>query len=527
MSRPVSAGVAPGSAIPRAVAAAIALIAVGAAVGAGHLVGGLISPSSSPFVAVADAVVRLSPEWLTEFGKSLGPERDKLVLKIGVAVVLAVVAVALGLLGRSRPEPAVRVILGLGGVGVLAVLLSPTFTLLDVLAPAVTAAVGVIGYRALHARALAAFAAPSGDATGRSGVSRRTVLLSSSAAVGVLGLGAGVGGELLGRGLTDSRAAVTARLKALTSVERAPAIAASAAFPESGTPPFVTADADFYRIDTALRIPGGTAEAWRLRIHGMLAKEVTLTFDDLLARPLVERAVTLTCVSNPVGGDLISTAVFTGVELRDLLTEVGIAPSADQVFTTSVDGWTCGTPTDVLMEPGRGALLVVGMNGEALPAEHGFPVRMVVPGLYGYVSGTKWIADMELTTFAAKSAYWIDRGWAQRGPIKTESRIDVPRGYATVPAGRVVVAGIAWSQPTGISKVEVRVDGGAWQEAELATEVSTSTWRMWRAPFTLGPGSHTVQSRATDRNGVTQVEERADPAPDGASGWPATIFSVA
>jgi molybdopterin-dependent oxidoreductase-like protein protein len=261
-------------------------------------------------------------------------------------------------------------------------------------------------------------------------------------------------------------------------------------------------------------------------VHGMVDEPLVLTFDDLLARPLVERTITMTCVSNPVGGPLVSTANFIGVDLREILLEAGVRPGADQVYSTSTDGWYTGTPTDVVMEPGRGALLAVGMNGEALPPEHGFPVRMVVPGLYGYVSATKWLADLELTTFDAAPGYWLERGWAQRAPIKTQSRIDTPRGFAAVPAGRVTVAGIAWSQPTGVGTVEVRVDGGPWQRAELATEVNHVTWRMWRTEFTLAPGSHTVQTRATDLAGATQTEERAEPIPDGASGWPATIFTV-
>ena len=323
-----------------------------------------------------------------------------------------------------------------------------------------------------------------------------------------------------------SRSSVTDRLRAARLTERAPAIPAGAAFPEVGTPTFLTSNPDFYRIDVALQIPNQTAQDWRLRIHGMVDKELTLTFDDLLGRPLVERTLTLTCVSNPVGGNLVSTANFIGVELRPILLEAGIQAGAEQLHTTSIDGWTAGTPTDVVMEPDRGALLAIGMNGEALPPEHGFPVRMIVPGLYGYVSGTKWIADMEVTTFAAQQSYWLQRGWSEQAPIKTECRIDRPLGFTSVPAGTVTCAGIAWSQPTGISKVEVRMDGGPWQTAELATQVSGRTWSMWRTDFSLAPGSHTVQTRATDLDGVTQTEARADPIPDGATAWPATIFTV-
>jgi DMSO/TMAO reductase YedYZ molybdopterin-dependent catalytic subunit len=323
-------------------------------------------------------------------------------------------------------------------------------------------------------------------------------------------------GQLLSSRLTGSRDEVTAALRAAPLAERAAPVPAAATFPESI--PFVTSNADFYRIDTALRIPSGTAADWSLRIHGMVDRELTLTFDDLLSRPLLERRITMLCVSNEVGGGLISTADFIGVDLREILLEAGIRPGADQVLSTSSDGWTAGTPVEVLLEPGRGALLAVGMNGEALPAEHGFPVRMVVPGLYGFVSATKWVTDLEITTFDARQAYWLQRGWAERAPIKTQSRIDSPGGLRRVPAGRVPVAGIAWSQPRGVSRVEVQVDGGAWTAAQLGTEVGGDTWRMWRAEVDLAPGAHVVAVRATDADGVVQTEQRAGVVPDGATG---------
>ncbi|HXV94158.1 MAG TPA: molybdopterin-dependent oxidoreductase, partial [Pseudonocardia sp.] len=222
----------------------------------------------------------------------------------------------------------------------------------------------------------------------------------------------------------------------------------------------------------------------------------------------------------------ISTAEFVGVSLRDLLLEAGVRPGAQQLVGTSLDGWTAGTPVDVVLEPGRDALLAVGMNGEALPLEHGFPVRMVVPGLYGFVSATKWLGDLEVTTWEAHESYWLRRGWAREAPIKTQSRIDSPRPFSRVPAGRVAIAGIAWAQPRGISRVEVRVDDGPWRPAELATEVGGDTWRMWRTVVELAPGSHTAQVRATDRDGATQPEERVDPVPDGATGWHSVVFTV-
>jgi DMSO/TMAO reductase YedYZ molybdopterin-dependent catalytic subunit len=291
----------------------------------------------------------------------------------------------------------------------------------------------------------------------------------------------------------------------------------------------LTANSGFYRIDTALRIPTLAAADWRLRVHGMVARELTLSFADLMRRPLVERPITMTCVSNPVGGNLVSTANFIGVPLRDILHEAGVDPAADQLFSRSTEGWYTGTPMSVVMEPGRGALLVVGMNGEALPPEHGFPVRMVVPGLYGFVSGTKWVVDLEVTTFLNpfRQGFWFENGWARFGPIKTMSRIDAPQDSATVAAETVTVAGIAWAQHTGIAGVEVRVDDGPWRPAVLSEEVSVDTWRMWHLDLALAKGEHTAEARATDKSGYTQTDRRAGVIPNGATGWPSVSFTVA
>ncbi|MDN5859181.1 MAG: molybdopterin-dependent oxidoreductase [Pseudonocardia sp.] len=502
----------------------VGVLAVVAAVGAGQLVAGLVAPGSSPFFAVADTVIRLSPSWLTEFGKSLGPVLDKLLLQVGVGAALLALGAAAGLLSRREHRRGVAVVVGLGLVAFAAVLFAPAFAPLNLLAPLVSIAVGVGSFRWLHGLASAA-ARTAGPPTD-SGVSRRTVLAGAATGVGVAAVAAGAGGLALGRRVLDSRAQVTAMLRAARPAERAPALPPFADFAQTGTPTFFTSNADFYRIDVALRVPSVSASDWSLRLHGMVDNPISLSFSDLMSRPLVERDITLTCVSNPVGGDLISTARFVGVELRPLLLEAGIRPGADQMFSTSIDGWYTGTPTDVLLEPDRGALLAVGMNGEALPLEHGFPVRMVVPGLYGYVSATKWVVDLEATTFAAKQGYWLQRGWAQKAPIKTQSRIDVPSGFAQVPAGRVTVAGIAWAQPVGVGKVEVRIDGGPWQAAELSAAVNPDTWRMWRTSFELEPGLHQATVRTTDARGVVQTQERADPIPDGASGWPVTAFTV-
>ncbi|HEY0814787.1 MAG TPA: molybdopterin-dependent oxidoreductase [Pseudonocardia sp.] len=501
------------------------MLAVWAALGFGHLVAGLISPGSSPYLAVGDQVINLSPEPLTEFAKTQLGTNDKPVLLIGIFVVITVLAALAGLASRVRPDWGVRTVVAMGLLGFAAVILGPVFTPLDLVAPLASTVAGVAAFRWLHHLALRA-RTPVEDG---GGVSRRTVLVGGSAAVGLGALASALGGQRLAQGIQSSRDAVTAQLAGATYAERAVAPPAAAAFPQLGTPTFLTNNSDFYRIDTALRIPTLSTASWQLHIHGMVDREVTLSFADLLKRPLVERTITLTCVSNPIGGNLISTANFIGVPLRDILLEAGVKPGADQLFSTSADGWNTGTPTSVVMDPARGALLAVGMNGEALPPEHGFPVRMVVPGLYGYVSGTKWLVDIEATTFANpdKQGYWLERGWSQMGPIKTMARIDNPQGFANVTADTVTVSGIAWAQHTGIAKVEVRADGGPWQAATLSTEVSVDTWRMWHTELALRSGSHYVEVRATDKSGYTQTDERADPIPNGASGWPSVRFSVA
>ncbi|GAA4579137.1 hypothetical protein GCM10023176_56320 [Micromonospora coerulea] len=334
---------------------------------------------------------------------------------------------------------------------------------------------------------------------------------------------AGLGGHWLAgrRGVSAARRAVALP----TPSAAAPAVPAGADLSLAQLAPYVTPTSGFYRIDTALVVPQVDPATWRLRIHGRVRREIELSFDDLLARPMVERYVTLACVSNDVGGDLIGNARWLGVPIKELLDEAGPEEGADQVVGRSVDGWTCGTPTAVLRD-GRDALLAVGMNGEPLPVEHGFPVRMVVPGLYGYVSACKWVTELELTSFADFDAYWVPRGWSAQGPIKTQSRIDAPRPRNRLTAGPVMVAGVAWAQHRGIRKVEVRVDGGPWREATLAPTVSVDTWVQWSWRWDATPGEHTLQVRATDADGVTQTPQRRPVEPDGATGWHSVSVTV-
>ena len=305
----------------------------------------------------------------------------------------------------------------------------------------------------------------------------------------------------------------------------APALPAGARLRAPGLSPFFTPNNEFYRVDTALFVPQLRVEDWRLRIHGMVDRVLDLRFDELIARPLIERDITLNCVSNPVGGPYVGNARWIGVPLKPLLEEAGVAEGATQILSRSSDGMTIGTPTATALD-GRDAMLAIGMNGEPLPFEHGFPVRMLVPGLYGYESAIKWIVDIELTTLAAAHAYWVERGWAQVASIKTASRIDTPGSGAQVAPGDVTVAGVAWAQHRGISGVEVSVDGGSWMEAKLSAEDSVDTWRQWIWVWRATGGDHVLRVRAIDGDGNVQPGASSPPFPSGATGWDETAVTV-
>ena len=293
-----------------------------------------------------------------------------------------------------------------------------------------------------------------------------------------------------------------------------------------GIQPWRTPNPDFYVIHTALAPPSVSPEDYSLRIHGMVDRELTFSYQDLVDRQLTEAWITLCCVSNQVGGDLIGNAFWSGVLVRELLAEAGVKAGANAVRQTSRDGWDCGTPLAALTDPGRNAMLAIAMNGQPLPVQHGFPVRMVVPGLYGYVSATKWLVDLEVTTFDKFSAYWTERGWSEKGPVKTQSRIDVPGNGSTVKAGSLRIGGSAWAQHTGIEKVEFQLDGADWQEAELGRVPDADTWVQWSGTVDVDAGEHRVVVRATDSSGYTQTSVKTDVVPDGASGWDSIPFSA-
>ncbi len=492
------------------VATLIGLLALAAALGVGHLVAGFVGYTASPFIAVANYVIDHSPTAIVKWAERTLGTWDKPVLKIGLAVVLVLLALLAGQLSRRTPRAGQVLVFVLGAAGVAAVFARSDLGQVSLLAPVAALVAGLAVFTFLHRLALPV------DVVQDRGFDRRKFLRAGVGVAAGSGLAAVVG-QVAGTS-SDAEGSRTA-VGPLVPARTAPPLPADADFAKLGSPPFITPNADFYRIDTALVVPQIRTEDWSLKIHGMVDREVTFSYADIRNRPLVERRVTLTCVSNEVGGPLISNASWIGVDLVDLLDEAGVQAGAEQMFATSVDGWTCGTPANVALDPARGAMLAIGMNGEPLPVEHGFPARIVIPGLYGYVSATKWVASLEFTKWDARQAYWLSRGWAEQAPIKTESRIDTPSGFAGVTAGKVRLAGTAWAQHAGIAKVEVRLDQGPWQPATLAAEVSKDTWRMWWIELDVPKGTHQASVRATDSGGYTQTENRADPVPDGATGW--------
>ncbi len=494
----------------------IGLLSAAVALGIGHLTAGLVGGTSSPVIAVGSTAIDASPEWLKSYAIRTFGTNDKAVLVAGIGAVVAIVAIIVGVVALHRPRVGIGALVTLGILGAAAAVARPENGL-GAAVPSIAASVaGLATFRWLRrAAGLVTPVTGAGDADGIPPPSfdRRRFLFAGAGAAGIAAV-SGLAGRFLIRRAEAGASRAAVRIPAPDDVAPLPPAGADLHIPDVG--PFITPNDSFYRVDTSILVPSVTAEGWTLRVHGMVRKELSLDYATLLARPLMERDVTLTCVSNPVGGRYIGNARWIGAPLADLLREAGVDPAADQIVSRSVDGFTVGTPTAVVMD-GRDAMLAVAMNGEPLPLDHGFPVRMIVPGLYGYVSATKWLVDIELTTFGAYDAYWVRRGWAQQAPIKTESRIDTPKQSATLSAGRVSVAGIAWAQHRGISKVEVSVDG-AWRPARLAAQDTIDTWRQWVFAWDATPGDHTLAVRATDDTGATQTSTVADPVPNGATG---------
>ncbi|GAC1641206.1 MAG: molybdopterin-dependent oxidoreductase [Mycobacterium sp.] len=502
------------------------IAAAAVALGVTQLVAVAFGPQADARTAVGSAVIDLTPGPVKEWAIQNFGTADKLMLSILVLGVIALVAAATAQRESRRVPVGSAAIVIAGIVGCAAVLSRAAANAADVVPTVVGTICGVAVLRLLVSGRFTDAPAQAED-TGSADRGRRLSLVT----LGFIGAGAlsGVGGVVLSRLLSsvsgDRNAFVLPRVKLA-----APPVPPTVQPKGVALPSFVTSSADFYRIDTALSVPQLARADWQLKIHGLVDREITFRFEDLDRFEVVEKLVTLTCVSNPVGGNLISNASWTGYRIRDLLARAGVHPDADMVLSTSVDGFTAGTPVEAVTD-GRDALLAVGMNGEPLPTAHGYPARLVVPGLYGYVSATKWVVDLELTRFDRAQAYWTRLGWSARGPIKTESRIDVPRDGQDVAKGPVTFGGVAWAQHRGVRTVEVRIDSpnkqGDWQPAVLGASYSNDTWRLWSFDWqATEPGPHTIAVRATDNTGVVQTPLKADPVPDGASGWHTVSFTV-
>jgi DMSO/TMAO reductase YedYZ molybdopterin-dependent catalytic subunit len=495
----------------------LGFVATGAGLAAAELTVGLFERTSSPVVPVGQVFIDWVPRPVKEWAIDTFGTNDKVVLVVGALVVLFGIGIGVGVLAmRGARSAAVALTCVTGVIGAWAVLTRPEPTLVKLLPTIIGTGVSIAVLLYLAPRPeRGATTVEAGETVAQPmGVDRRRFVGGAIGIGSVAVIAGGVGRALQQRfEVNNERSILT-----LPAVDTpATALPADAQLPVDGLDPFVTPNADFYRIDTALVVPQVSKDSWKLKIGGMVDNPMELTFDDLLARPQVERYVTLSCVSNPVGGDLIGNALWQGVLLRDVLDEAGVHPEATQIVSRSIDDWTAGTPTEVVMD-GRDAMLAIAMNGEPLPARHGYPVRMVVPGLYGYVSATKWVTQIELTRWEDYDAYWVPRGWSKSGPIKTMSRIDTDRRGAT--ASEVIVGGIAWAIHRGVSRVEVRADEGEWVEADLGGVPSNDTWAQWMVALDLEPGRHMIESRAIDGNGVPQTEETAPVAPNGAQGYP-------
>src|SRR3954452_20688699 len=469
----------------------------------------LLGQQSGPLVAVAAVIRDATPGSVAVPLIHLVKSLDKPLLVAGTTLGLLLLAGVAGIQFVRRPWLSYLIFAAMGGLGLVAVMRRADSGPYDFVPLLVGFATWVLLIGWLTAPRVTA----PGD--------RRGFLLRGGLAV--LGTAAAVGlGEVLGRGRR--------RVEDARSLLRLPVtkgtVPRGADLGVTASRPWRTPNPVFYQIHTAISLPSITPDQWTLRIHGMVDREFTITYEDLVKRRLTEDWVTICCVSNVVGGNLIGNAFWSGVLVRDLLEEAGVQAGADAVQQTSQDGWTCGSPLSALTDRSRNAMLAVAMNGQPLPVEHGFPVRMIVPGLYGYVSATKWLVDLEVTRFDRFAAYWTDRGWSARGPVKTESRIEVPGDGNHVPSGTVGIGGHAWAQHTGIERVEFRIDGDAWEEAVLGRVPDNDTWVQWSGTVDVGQGDHTLAVRATDRSGYTQTAARADVVPNGATGWHSITFSA-
>ncbi|MFF3598352.1 molybdopterin-dependent oxidoreductase [Kitasatospora indigofera] len=532
------------SAVRAAGAAAVGVAAAASAIALGELVSAFTGPASAPALAVGSAAIDLTPTPLKEYAVRTFGTNDKPVLLGGIYLTLTALAVLAGLIAVRRPRAGAAMFAVFGGVGAWAAMSrstsGPAYLLPSLAAGLGGAAVLVLlagrYRRALHAGppsgpapAPASAPAPAADPAPADAPEpvrpdRRQFLVATG---GTVAVAAAVGWA--GRSLSQSRNDISAARRAVRIPPPArPATALPAAVHPGipGLSPFVTPNADFYRVDTALTLPKIDPDRWSLRVHGLVDRPLLISFDELLRLPLEELDHTMSCVSNEVGGPYVGTTRWLGAALPALLRSAGVRAGADQLVGRSQDGMSIGTPLESVLD-GRRALLAVAMNGETLPVAHGFPCRTVVPGFYGYTSATKWLTELEVTTFARYDPYWVRRGWDRTGAVRTASRIEVPAGFARIPAGTVTVAGTAWATHRGVAAVEVRVDDGPWAEATLAADAGPDLWRQWSWDWPAArPGTHTLQVRATDTTGAVQPEARAAPFPSGSTGWHSTVVTV-
>ncbi len=494
------------------------VLAALAGTGVGQLVAALNDPASAPVLAVGELVIDHTPTPVKNWAIVHFGTHDKTILVGSVLVGVLVLAGVAGLLARRAFRWGAGLLVLLVGVALYAALSRPVVRTVDAVPGILT---GIVGLAVLWAltRLETGRALVPGTTTGETAHPSRRGVLLGAAAVATVAAASGYAGRVI----AHSRAAIG-------NITLPRPRSAAPAFPKGlddkvrGITPLRTSNADFYRVDTRLSLPIVDASSWSLTLDGDVRREMSWSFDDLLAMPLIERDITLTCVSNDVGGPYVSGARWLGVRLTDLLDRAGVGGKADQILSTDVDGMTISTPL-ALATDGRDAMIAVGMNGEPLPRAHGFPARMVVPGLYGFISACKWISKMTLTTYDADSAYWTDRKWATDAPIKIASRIDTPSGLQ-VKTGRTFIGGVAWAQPVGIAKVEVQIDGGPWQRATLGPSAGNDYWRQWYLAWDAKPGSHQIASRATDRKGNVQTAVRAMPFPNGSSGIQKLVVAV-
>lgn len=531
LDRPVSKGT----------AAAAGVLAAGVALGIGELLSGLSNKIPSLIVRVGDVVIDNSPGSVEKWAIDTLGTNDKPALIIGILVISLVIGAATGVAAAKDFRLGITVFALFGLIGGLAAASDPQRPAGWAWFSALLAATA--GAATLYYLLKAAHSLWNAGATADEMAASRRGFLGAAAGAAAVGVAAPVIGSVLRsrqsaevEGDRDSVAAALDSLETASPETSANSLASeSTQMPElasfddiDGIASLISPNDNFYRIDSALSIPRIDVDSWSMKITGMVDQELEFTFDDLLGMNPVEEFVTLSCVSNRVGGDLVGNARWLGVPIKKLLDMAGVQPGATQIVGRSVDGWTGGFPTEYLDDPDRVALVAVAMNGEPLPTQHGFPVRLVVAGLYGYVSATKWLKEIELTTIDDFDGYWITRGWSKLGPIKTQSRIDVPNANARLVSGDQPIAGVAWAPDRGVAKVEVLitdiVDGEEvpnenWIEAELSNDITDNSWRQWMVPWSAPAGDHVIRVRTTDGDGTTQTPVRTDVAPDGAAGW--------